>query len=195
MRYFRSMIYLCVGAVAVALFMVQPDHLSAPLEDHCELADGQRLTSVYRYDGEAQVVPPSRPGTPAPTPEGGVYQYYRMPVVKGTVVPETADAAAYHPCVITLINSSLPAPPTAPAVNEIYHVSYSGVPDLERELPYTRPGGQALDWSQYAVTIDGGEWQPAPGFEFTGLKELLEYWQGFAAALILVGVISLAWPW
>ena len=128
-----------------------------------------------------------------PTPQ--VHQYYGMPVVAGTQ-QQPSDPT---PCVITLdpvlVGTTYPMPAGTPKPDEVYHLSYSGIPDLEYELEYDATTGTGVTWDDYAATVTGGEWQPAPGFAFAGLKTLLEYWQGFAAAMILVGVLALAWPW
>ena len=191
MRYFRALIYLSIGAVALGLLMMQPDSIAVPVEAHCELADGQRVSHVYRFDAAATPVAPrqARAGELAPTPE--VYQYYRMPVESG---PRPTDSSTPTPCVVAF-PSGVPTPAATPSADEVYHLSYSGLPDLEYELPYIQtapPEGQARTWDNYEVSVDGGEWRAAPGFAFAGLKTLLEYWQGFAAAMILVGV---PWRW
>ena len=194
--YLRSLIYLTIGAVALGLLLLQPSGFTVPIDAHCELSDGQRIRDVYRFDAAASPVAPQRADSTelVPTPE--VYQYYRMPVQAGaTPIPPSTAAA---PCVVTMAGSALPTPVATPSAEEVYHLSYSGVPDLEYELPYTQtepPAGQARTWANYKVSVDGGEWRQAPKFAFAGLKTLLEYWQGFAAAMILVGVLALAWPW
>ena len=192
MQYLRSLIYLTIGAVALGLLLLQPDGITVPIDAHCELADGQRVNHVYRFDASATPVAPQPVGTrvAAPTPE--VYQYYRMPVQPGSGDPT--------PCVVTLADPDnvYPTPVASPTADEVYHLSYSGLPDLEYELPYTQTApaeGQTRTWDNYEISVTGGEWQPKPGFAFTGLETLLEYWQGFAAAMILVGVLALAWPW
>ena len=193
MRYFRSLIYLSIGAVALGLLLLQPDSIAVPVEAHCKLADGQRVSHVYRFDAAATPVAPRQAGSGelAPTPE--VYQYYRMPVSGAT----PGSPGTPTPCVVAF-PTGVPTPAATPSADEVYHLSYSGIPDLEYELPYTQtapPEGQARTWDNYEVSVDGGEWRAAPEFAFEGLKTLLEYWQEFAAAMILVGVLALAWPW
>lgn len=199
MHFVRSFIYLSIGAVALTLLILQPSGLAMPVDAHCELADGRRVNEVYRFDPQATpVVRPSTDiGEPAPTP--AVYQYYRMPVIEGAA----QGAGTPTPCVITLnpnkLSTPYPATPTAePSADEVYHLSYSGIPDLEYQVTVTPapvPAGPGVDWNTYEVTVGDGEWNRAPAFAFDGLKQLLEFWQGFAAALILVGVLALAWPW
>ena len=198
MQYLRSLIYLTIGAVALGLLLLQPDGVTVPIDAHCELEDGQRVSHVYRFDAAATPVAPQPVGTreAAPTPE--VYQYYRMPVQAGA--PSVPGSGETAPCVVTLAgpDNKYPTPVASPTADEVYHLSYSGIPDLEYELPYTQTApadGQTRTWDNYNVTVDGAEWREAPEFAFTGLETLLEYWQGFAAALILVGVLALAWPW
>ena len=205
MHYLRSAIYLMVGAVALGLLMLQPSGLAVPIDAHCELEDGQRVREVYRFDAAATPVAPQPVGVAeiAPTPE--VYQYYQMPVQSG---PTPAAMGTPTPCVVTLADKNIegddrpiaqyPRPESTPRADEVYHLSHSGVPDLEYELKYEPspvPAGSGVDWDTYEVTVTGGEWQTAPEFAFQGLKTLLEYWQEFAAAMILVGVLALAWPW
>ena len=200
MHYVRSLIYLTMGAVALGLLLLQPDSITVPVEAHCELKDGQRVSQVYRFDAAATPVAPQRADSTelVPTPE--VYQYYRMPVVAGT--PQAAGTPTA--CHITLDMTPTPGarpfpePPGTPTPDEVYHLSHSGIPDLEYELEYDEspvPAATGVTWNDYNVTVAGGEWRSAPGFAFAGLKTLLEYWQGFAAAMILVGVLALAWPW
>ena len=198
MQYLRSLIYLSIGAVALGLLLLQPSNATVPIHAHCELADGQRISHVYRFDAAATPVAPRQAGSSelAPTPE--VYQYYRMPVQSGpTPEPTPAAMGTPTPCVVAF-PTGVPTPAATPAAEEVYHLSYSGIPDLEYEMPYTPtapPEGQSRTWGNYEVSVDGGKWRAAPGFAFAGLKTLLEYWQGFAAAMILVGVLALAWPW
>ncbi len=192
MQYLRSLIYLTIGAVALGLLLLQPDGITVPIDAHCELADGQRVSHVYRFDAAATPIARQTSGTSEANPTPEVYQYYRMPVQAGSGDPA--------PCVVTLADPDNvhPTPVASPAADEKYHLSYSGLPDLEYELPYTQtapPEGQTRTWDNYEISVTGGEWQPKPGFAFIGLETLLEYWQGFAAAMILVGVLALACPW
>ena len=199
--YLRSLIYLTIGAVALGLLLLQPDGFAVPIDAHCELSDGQRVNQVYRFDTAATPVAPQHAGSSEPIPTPEVYQYYRTPVQSGATPVADSDPT---PCVVTLDITptpgaqAFPEPPGTPTATEVFHLSYSGIPDLEYELEYEHspvPAGTGVNWSDYKVTVIGGEWQPAPAFAFTGLKTLLEYWRGFAAVIILVGVLALAWPW
>jgi len=190
-----------IGAVALGLLLLQPDGITVPIDAHCELEDGQRVNHVYRFDAAATPVARQTSGTSEANPTPEVYQYYRMPVQSGhTPTPAPNATPEPAPCVVTLAgpDNEYPTPVASPTANEVYHLSYSGIPDLEYELPYTQTSpadGHTRTWDNYNVTVDGAEWREAPEFAFTGLETLLEYWQGFAAAMILVGVLALAWPW
>ena len=196
MQYFRSLIYLSIGAVALGLLLLQPSGFTVPVDAHCKLDDGQRVGHVYRFDASATPIAPQGAGSTELVPTPAAYQYYAMPVQAGP----TPAADTPTPCVITLSgNSEYPRPASTPKPDgtdgEIFHLSYSGIPDLEYELAYSSNAGPGVSWDTYEATVTGGEWQPTPGFAFAGLKTLMDYWQGFAAALILVGVLALAWPW
>ena len=197
MQYFRSLIYLTIGAVALGLLLLQPAGFTVPVDAHCKLEDGRRVKEVYRFDADATPVAPQSAGSTELVPTPSVYQYYWMPVEAGA----PTATGTQTPCVVTAATAiaagtPVPRPPGTPTADEVYHLSFSGIPDLEYEVPYATPTpGGSPDWDTYGVEVEGGEWRPAPGFAFAGLKTLLEYWRGFAAAMIFVGVLALAWPW
>ena len=199
----RSLAFSLVGMVALGIILTQPSRLSVPLEDHCVIQqDGKedvRLDRVYRFDPGATPVGPAPvlEGGPAPTPES--YQYYAIPLEKGTPATPT-------PCVIkwpTMTGVSLyPTPatvtPNADGTPEVFHAGYSGIPQLEAEVDYT--GGQQASWDTYEAEVTDSAWVEKPGFAWGGeedewsLLALMQHWQMAAALVLLLGIIRLAWP-